>query len=99
MGHRIDTEIAIDERGDLPGVDLRLLALWVNRDDPAGAVARFEEALSIVRDIGDRDQEALVLSNLGGALLEIGSFDDAMDRLDEALHGFERSGEQEIRNS
>ena len=54
-------------------------------DDNAGAVALLEEALALLRPLGDRGREADVLGNLGWALLFTGQGNRALGLLGEAL--------------
>jgi tetratricopeptide (TPR) repeat protein len=63
--------------------ELGLVCRELRRTDVA--IAHYVEALSIRRDIGDREGEALARSNLGIAYQERGDVDAAMDSFGQAL--------------
>ena len=82
-------------RGDRRGEAASLINLGevarLQGDLPT-AIAFFTDGEAIVRSIGDRDQEALVLSNLGGAHVEAGDIVDGLTHLNGAIRAFELSG-------
>ena len=53
--------------------------------DPQEAIARFDEQLKIARDIGDRHREGDALGNKGIVLFNLGTFDSAVEILNEAV--------------
>jgi len=60
--------------------------------DAANAVARFEEALTLARRLGDREREHDILGNLGTALLALGQIQRAQELFRQELNfGRERS--------
>jgi class 3 adenylate cyclase/tetratricopeptide (TPR) repeat protein len=65
------------------------------RGDLDRAARLADDALQLVQSIRDLDQEALVLSNLGGIRVEQGEVDDALPLLTSALDAFERTGASE----
>jgi tetratricopeptide (TPR) repeat protein len=76
-----------DRRGEANA--LRSLALLHARfDQRTAAVAEYEAALVILRDLGQDRARALSLVDLGLTLLELDRCADAADRLTEARHAF-----------
>ena len=76
-----------DRRGEANA--LRSLALLHARfDQRTTAVAEYEAALVILRDLGQDRARALSLVDLGLTLLELDRCADAADRLTEARHAF-----------
>lgn len=83
------------ERGDprnLASDLLNLGELARLRGDFSHAATLFDEAWVSLREIGDRDLEALALNNLGGAYLGRGDLDMAVQHLADAIDACEASG-------
>lgn len=55
----------------------------MGRDEDA--IAHYDEALRLYRSTGDRTGEAVLLSNLGGAEVKLGRYDEAEEHLMQAL--------------
>ena len=77
------------------GCLINLSEIARQRGDLDRSVRLGREALDLVRAIRDRDQEALVLSNLGGGLVEQGNADEALPLLVAAIEAFTRTGASE----
>src|SRR5690606_11824975 len=84
----LDQALALAEReGDTPAlVDclLDLGLLWASRDYTP-ALAAYERAVSLAREVGDPRRLARALSRLGNGHSNTGSFDTALSLLEEAL--------------
>src|SRR5215217_6368210 len=78
-------EAALDLGHAAPAGDrLRLLTgagtmAW-RQTDFAQAIFHHEQALTLAREMGDREAEAFALNNLGAQAMELGHFDDARTR-------------------
>jgi predicted ATPase/class 3 adenylate cyclase len=78
-------EVALDLGHAAPAGDrLRLLTgagtmAW-RQTDFAQAIFHHEQALTLAREMGDREAEAFALNNLGAQAMELGHFDDARTR-------------------
>ena len=81
----IDTARALGERR----LELRFinaLAVIAARDtDLVGGYTHDVQAMQLCRELGNRADEAVCLSNLGNTMLGFGDFDTARNHLDEAL--------------
>lgn len=53
--------------------------------DRREAARRYEEAIALCRDRGDREWMVVLLGNLGGCLFELGELEAARARLEECL--------------
>lgn len=81
-----------DEVGDdagRAGARDYLASLYEFVGDLAGGMDLALEALSIARAANDPIRQGYALSSVGGILTESGDFDEAIERLTEALHLFE----------
>jgi predicted ATPase/DNA-binding CsgD family transcriptional regulator len=56
-----------------------------HRTDYARAISYHEQALSLAREIGDREAEALALDNLGAQAMDVGDFDAAGSRFEACI--------------
>ena len=77
------------------GILINLSEIARLRGDTERAIGLGREALDVVRSIGDIDQEALVMSNLGGALVEGGDAVSALSLLRSAITAHDQSGASE----
>ena len=64
------------------------------RGDNRGALAKLDQALVIVREIGDRQQEGLCLGNLGSVYNSLRQFHKATEHFDQALVIFREIGDR-----
>jgi class 3 adenylate cyclase/tetratricopeptide (TPR) repeat protein len=78
-----------DRRGEAAMLNNQGVGAFV-RGDYQVAIARYEEALRVARDIGSQDRIAMFLSNLGGARVGLGEFAAAEADVRQAI---ERVGE------
>ncbi|GAA3812908.1 tetratricopeptide repeat protein [Sphaerisporangium flaviroseum] len=62
---------------------------------PAEAMARYEEALQVAREIGASLEEARALEGIGHCLIRTGALTEGMERLGQALHAYQRIGAPE----
>lgn len=65
---------------------------YVAMDEPLNAIQLFNNALSILRDIGDRRGVGTTLINLSSALERTGDAQGAIARAEEALATYESLG-------
>jgi ATP/maltotriose-dependent transcriptional regulator MalT len=63
-----------------------LAVIAARNTDLVGGYAHDLRAMQLCRELGNRADEAVCLSNLGNTLLGFGDFDQARNHLDEALH-------------
>jgi CHAT domain-containing protein/tetratricopeptide (TPR) repeat protein len=63
--------------------------------DYQGAINRFEEALTIYREIGDRSSEGETLSNIGQTYDSLGQYEQALDFYQQALPVLQEVGDQD----
>ncbi|GAB4490554.1 MAG: adenylate/guanylate cyclase domain-containing protein [Anaerolineales bacterium] len=73
-----------DRRGEAAMLNNQGVGAFV-RGDYQTAVARYEEALRVAREIGSQDRIAMFLSNLGGARVGLGEFAAAEANLRECM--------------
>ena len=60
-------------------------SILAHRGDHEQALAQFESALEVIRQIGDHRNEAGALAAMGHSLYELDRWDEALSRLDEAI--------------
>ncbi|MEV0648217.1 tetratricopeptide repeat protein [Phytomonospora sp. NPDC050363] len=66
---------------------------YSSRCDPARAIEYYERAHTLARHAGDRDQESYALANGGTALIDLGRYVEARERITEAMAIFTEHGD------
>lgn len=73
---------------------LNNLGLAIMSADPKQAIKYFEEANSILSELGFESRDAKILNNIGNAYLHLNDLKTALGYFDSALAAYERSGDR-----
>ncbi len=73
---------------------LNNLGLAIMSAEPARAIKHFEEAISILAELGFDSRDAKILNNIGNAYLRLNDLKKALGYFNSALAAYERSGDR-----